>query len=110
MKNCYKNNYFYLIENEIDFAETNSKICSCGAENHEYNYYIIQKTNFKLSSNEEKEIDKITDLCKDYTIIEKQKLFREKVINLIEGKENDKILEIISNMLNINEIKINFIV
>ena len=101
MKNCCK--YTNFLEKEITIDETNSKICSCDVENHNDNYYIIQK-NYNLNSDEQKEIDKITDFCKDYTIIERKKIFKEKIMNLIKGKDNEKILKIICNMLNINVI------
>ena len=95
------------MEKEINITETNSKICSCGADNHEGNFYLVIK-NFKLDSDEQNEINKITDLCNDSTIKEKKNIFKEKIINLIKGKNNDKILQIICNMLNIIPIKIIF--
>ena len=105
MENCH--NYYNFMEKEINITETNSKICSCGADNHEGNFYLIIK-NFKLDSDEQNEINKITDLCNDSTIKEKKNIFKEKIINLIKGKNNDKILQIICNMLNIIPIKIIF--
>ena len=105
MENCCK--YYYFTEKEINITEANSKICSCGAINHEGNLYLIIK-NFKLNSDEQNEINKITDLCNDSTIKEKKNILREEIINLIKGKNNDKILQIICNMLNIIQIKIIF--
>ena len=105
LENCCAVNFDKVID--IDMAETSSKICSCGAENHEPNYYIFKK-NFIINTNAQKEVDEIIDLCKDYTIIEKQKIFKEKMMNFFKGKNNDKILQIICNMLKISEFKNTF--
>ena len=56
MENCCANVYHFDKVIDIDIAETNSKICSCGAENHENNYYIFKK-NFIINTNDQKEID-----------------------------------------------------
>ena len=102
VKHCSAyNNYLSYPEKVINITQTNSKICSCGLNNHEEKYVKIQQ-NFKLKSDEQNEIDKIINLCNDFTITEREKLIKEKTMNLIKGKDNDEILQIIHNMLNIN--------
>ena len=97
------NNFLSFTETEINITETNRKICSCGLKNHENMFdEIIQKNNFKFNSKEQNEIDKIINLCNNYTIKEREKLIKEETMNLIKKKDNDKILQIICNMLNIN--------
>ena len=91
--NTYSNDYFGICEwckenccaylnqfnkeIDIDMAEINSKICSCGAENHNPDLYMFKK-NFIINTNDQKEIDEIIDLCKDYTLIEKKKYLGKK--------------------------------
>ena len=86
-------------EKEINFAETNSKICSCAIENHDISK---QNTNLGSISNDEKEINELIDLAKSFTA-EKKELIKEKFLNLIKGEDNDRILQIFSYLLSIYE-------
>ena len=96
MENCCK--YWNLTEKEMNIGEANIRTCCCGVENHEP--YFLAKKNFKLDSDVQKEIDKLAELCNNYGIEDKEKIFKEKIMNLIEGKDDEQILQIISNMLN----------
>ena len=101
LKHCFKSSLNSLnLEKEINITATNSKICSCGLRNHEENLH--RKSGFKIDSDEQKEIDKIIDLCNDFTTEERQKLIKEEIMKLMEGKSNDKILQIICNMINLD--------
>jgi len=98
-KKCPKSGTFK--EKEINFAEANSRICSCAIENHDISR---QKTNLSSISNEEKEISELVNLIKDSTNEEgKNELIRKKFLNLIKQNENDKNLQIFSYILNIDE-------
>ena len=94
-ENCLKNLNTDKID--ININEINSKICKCGFENH---------ATFKkaLNSEDEKEINEIFKLHKDNSINEddKKKLKKEKILNLIKGKENKRILQIISYILDLD--------
>jgi len=94
---CEKDRIFE--EKEINFDETNSKICSCGIENHEF---FRQKTNL-TSILDNEEVNDIFTLIKDYRALEKKDLIKEKIDNLIKGEDNDKILQIFSYIYNIYE-------
>jgi len=98
IENCnpYYNN-LYTLEKEINIAETNSKICSCGLYNHKGIADFELKENFKFNSEEHNEIDSIINLCNS---IERKEIIKEKILNLIKGKSYDKILQIICNLLN----------
>ena len=100
---CKENCLKYLIqeEKEINITETNSKICMCGIENH---IYFIYEEKILLNPEDQNEIKKIIDIHNDISIEydKKHKIIKEKILTLIKGKENERILQIISYILNVN--------
>ena len=98
-ENCLK--YFIQEEKEINITETNSKICMCGIENH---IYFIYEEKILLNPEDQNEIKKIIDIHNDISIEydKKHKIIKEKILTLIKGKENERILQIISYILNVN--------
>ena len=86
-----------LQEKEINFAETHSKICICDGENHDISR---QKTNFTTVSSNDKKINDLIDLAKDSSAVENKELIKESFFDLIKGQDNDKILQIFSEILN----------
>ena len=104
--NFCKNHWFNpytLKEIEINLAETNSSICVCALENHDF---LKQKTIFNdLNDEIKQEIEVIRKLTEDYTIQNPVIKAKEKILNLIKDKDNDTKLKIISSLMNI---KINF--
>ena len=93
---------------EISFKETNTKICCCSVENHDINHI---ENKFNLNSDDKKEIQQIINIYSDNTIPdfnEKIALFKKKIENIIEKKDNDKMLEMICYMLNIDLLKVFF--
>ena len=83
---------------EISFNVTNTKICCCSVENHDITH--IEKK-FNINSDDKNEIQQIINIYSDNTIPdfnEKIALFQKKIENIIEKKDNDKMLEIICYM------------
>ena len=105
-ENCLK--YIYnTIESEININETNSKYCMCAINNHLISFY---EKKIALNSEDQKEINKIIEIHNNNLIENelKEKTIKEKILNLIKGKENERILQIISYILNINFFTIYF--
>ena len=89
-----------LKEKEINFVEANSRICSCAIGNHDISR---QKTNITSISNEEKKINEFVNSIKDCSNEEQKKDLKKNFSDLIYKKENDKILQIFSDIINIIE-------
>ena len=97
-KKCPKSGIFK--EKEINFVEVNSRICSCAIGNHDISR---QKTNITSISNEEKKINEFVNSIKDCSNEEQKKDLKKNFSDLIYKKENDKILQIFSDIINITE-------
>ncbi len=99
--NCLK--YTFTQEQEIEFSETNSKVCACSVESHDIFHY---KNSLKVNIDEVKEIKKIVDLKNEVLNNElKNQLIKKKIEALIESKDDEKILQIISYMLSNDDLK-----
>ena len=98
--NCLK--YTFTQEQEIEFSETNSKVCACSVESHDIFHY---KNSLKVNIDEVKEIKKIVDLKNEVLNNElKNQLIKKKIEALIESKDDEKILQIISYMLSNDDV------
>ena len=97
-KKCPKSETFK--EKEINFARTNSKICCCGIKKHNISR---QKSNLILNLDNKEEIDNIVSSIKDCTNEKAKKDLKQKFSDLIYKEENNKILQIFSDILNITE-------
>ena len=88
IQNCPKSEILNFKEKEINFAETNCKICSCANNKHN-----ISRQKINLTQNEinEKNIDELINLIKNFK-------------DNIKEEDNDKNLQIISYNLNKPEI------
>ena len=96
-------NPYTLQEIEINFSETNSNICSCELENHDF--YKTQIIFNYLNDEMKREIEDIRKIYEEHTIENPGIIVKGKILNLIKDKDEDTKLKIISSLMNINAIK-----
>ena len=92
---------------EYNINILNYKICNCGIENHLISFDEKNEKNIDLNLEEETEINNIIKLHNDKSIniVDKDKLIIEKILNLIKGKENKRILKIISKIIEVKSLR-----
>ena len=97
-------NPYMLKEIEINFAETNSNICICAAENHDF--FKLNIIFNDLNDEIKGEIEEIRSLYEEDTIIQNKVIkVKDKILKLIQDKDKDTKLKIISSLMKINSIK-----